>query len=988
MASLSGVSSSNVSSLYNSKNTISGLASGMDTEGMIEQLVQSYSQKITQLQQKNTKVEWKQEAYRSMISKLINISSKYTSYTSDTNLLSSSFFNTAATMAALGENKDKVSVSGKGTSDVVLNAVKQLATGARYQTKSNLDAGDGMSIEGEEVNMKDPITNGTMTGGLTLTYGGTRVTLSITADDWSEEDLAKLKDGKTSPADRAQMLANVLNKKLEDEKIGSSSASEKISISTDALGNILFDAKGNTGNAVYISGASGPLKDKLNIDIPSDVNVLNGQKSIVMKGVDADDFYEEVDAVSTISEKKFNINYNGTTKQIDGPKVEKDGDNYKINGKSVKADELAEKYAEALNEELDKKFGKNTISVTGKGGDEDFQLTFNLADTEHAKGATLLINTDAGDALGIGNTASNYLSTNSTLEKLLGDRFDKLLDEQGHAVKAELASTWNKGTYNERYFDKQGNELLKITKDKVINEDGKLYLKDAEGKKGELLLDLKGEEYDGEDFYVQADEDGTAPKRVVDFEINGEVVGSYGKDDKLSDLMFDINNNKNANVSVNFSKTSNSFVFTSKDTGKASRVDFGDGLASEMFAANADLSQKTKDVLEMDELKGKTFSLTTTTGKKVEFQFNSDNGSLQDMVNKINANLDNGLKASLNDKGVLEIKDKGGNIIGYTTNENDEVAGKLGSKYTAGQDAIVNVTVNGQDMTLTRSTNNIEIDGMTITAKDTFGYKKDENGNVTNEIDPSQKVTFQSSVDSDKIVDAIKGLITDFNEVMSEIKSAYSTMPYKKSDGTLANYEPLTEADMEGMSESAIQKYEEKAKQGILFNDRNLSGLYNSMLNVFSLSGEDGQVLKNMGITVNFSTTDGSSSIQLDEKKLRSYLETNLDDVQDLFTRSVDGGAATNGIMQNMKNQLDRYAGISGSTKGILVQEAGTPLYSLSLMDNNLQKQIDNTQTEIEKWQSKLSDRVDYYTSQFTRLELLINQMNSQSATLAGMMGG
>ena len=42
----------------------------------------------------------------------------------------------------------------------------------------------------------------------------------------------------------------------------------------------------------------------------------------------------------------------------------------------------------------------------------------------------------------------------------------------------------------------------------------------------------------------------------MDFEINGEVVGSYGKDDKLSDLMFDINNNKNANVSVNFSKTS------------------------------------------------------------------------------------------------------------------------------------------------------------------------------------------------------------------------------------------------------------------------------------------------------------------------------------------------------------------------------------------------------------------------------------------------
>ena len=259
---------------------------------------------------------------------------------------------------------------------------------------------------------------------------------------------------------------------------------------------------------------------------------------------------------------------------------------------------------------------------------------------------------------------------------------------------------------------------------------------------------------------------------------------------------------------------------------------------------------------------------------------------------------------------------------------------------------------------------------------------------MTNQIDPSQKVTFKSSVNSDQIVDAIKGLINDFNEVMSEVKSAYSTMPYRKSDGSFATYEPLTDADMEGMSESAIEKYEEKAKQGLLFNDRNLSGLYNGMMNVFSLTGEDGQILKNMGITVNFSSTDGSTSIQLNESKLRSYLETNLDDVQDLFTRSVEGGASSNGIMQNMKTQLDRYAGISGSTKGLLVQEARTPLYSLSLLDNNLQKQIDSTQTEIEKWQTKLSDRVDSYTSQFTRLELLINQMNSQSSMLAGMMGG
>ena len=71
-----------------------------------------------------------------------------------------------------------------------------------------------------------------------------------------------------------------------------------------------------------------------------------------------------------------------------------------------------------------------------------------------------------------------------------------------------------------------------------------------------------------------------------------------------------------------------------------------------------------------------------------------------------------------------------------------------------------------------------------------------------------------------------------------------------------------------------------------------------------------------------------------------------------------------------------------------MIQQAGTPLNSLSLLDNQWQKEIDNIGTQIEKWQDKLSSQVDRYTSMFTRLELLINQMNSQSSTLAGMLGG
>lgn len=143
-----------------------------------------------------------------------------------------------------------------------------------------------------------------------------------------------------------------------------------------------------------------------------------------------------------------------------------------------------------------------------------------------------------------------------------------------------------------------------------------------------------------------------------------------------------------------------------------------------------------------------------------------------------------------------------------------------------------------------------------------------------------------------------------------------------------------------------------------------------------------------MGITMDFSSTDGSSSITLDESKLRSMLDSDPDAVADLFTRSSEAGGASNGIMQGMKTQLDRYAGITGATKGILVQQAGTPLSSLTLMNNNWQNQIDGIYTDIEKWQDKLSAQVDKYTSMFSKLETLIYQMNSQSSTLAGLMGG
>lgn len=127
-------------------------------------------------------------------------------------------------------------------------------------------------------------------------------------------------------------------------------------------------------------------------------------------------------------------------------------------------------------------------------------------------------------------------------------------------------------------------------------------------------------------------------------------------------------------------------------------------------------------------------------------------------------------------------------------------------------------------MTLTRSSNTFDLDGMSITVSGTFTADTD-----------ADKVTFTSKTDTDTIVDAVKKMVEDLNAIIKEVKSAYSDMPLQQSDGS--SYEPLTDEDMADMSDSAIEAYEEKAKTGILFMDSDLSSLYNDLRNAITSSG-------------------------------------------------------------------------------------------------------------------------------------------------------
>lgn len=828
MASISSLmSSGSSSSIYGSRNSniISGLASGMDTEAMIEGMVQGYQQKITQLGQDRTMLQWQQSAYQSISDKLVEFSRKYMSYNSPaTNLFSASFFNNAILTSANGTYADLVSATGKSSSTIVLNAVAQLAEAARYtHDASGLDTSLG---KGEPVKLGEKQPLSTMSGSLTLEYGNKKVTL-----DFGELELFNKADGTLDTA----KFQTALQDKLKEQKITTSSgdqvsADTLIDVKVDSNGTVTLSDKKGAGNNVHFSGATGDLKNLVtSADAEGTSSFTLSTTEKVVK--------EDATKAEYLSGKSFTVTLNGQTKTFTLGEIDPSKGN------------LHEQVKQNLQEGLDKAFGKGKITVdmdtTGPG---EHSFSFSVSN-----GDTFRITSPVGEVLGLGeNGVTSYVDTGKTLGDLLGRTSD------GAGLNGLT-----------------GGELARAIGDvtEIKDKDGKVTSRvDSEGN----TVDEQG---------YRLDKDG---KRFQEYEltVNGVSIGKYNKDTALETVLNDINSNTEAGVSVSFSKTTNQFVFTAKETGAGGRVEIGGELGERLF-------------------------------------------------------------------GKVDVTDK--------------------DHYTAGQDAKFTATINGQKMEFSRSSNTFDLDGMSITLNGTFEVK-----------DGETPVTFSSKTDTDKIIDVVKTMVEDYNAIVSEVKKAYSDMPLEKSDGS--RYKPLTDEDKADMTESEIKAYEEKAKTGILFMDRDLSSLYSALRSAVAPGGSDGSFLRSIGIKTSYE--DGLTTLSLDENALREALEQNPDQVKDAFTKSKENGAASDGLMASIQKVTDRYAATTGATKGILIEKAGSKYSPSAALNNTLLEQMKDIDKQVDKWQAKMSDKVDYYTNKFTQLEMLIAQMNSQSSSLAGMMGG
>lgn len=288
----------------------------------------------------------------------------------------------------------------------------------------------------------------------------------------------------------------------------------------------------------------------------------------------------------------------------------------------------------------------------------------------------------------------------------------------------------------------------------------------------------------------------------------------------------------------------------------------------------------------------------------------------------------------------------------------------LGSEATKidARDAIIYYN----DVKYTSDSNTMTINGMTITAK----AKTDTDVNV------------EVSADTDAAYNTIKNFVKAYNELIDEMNKYYNEKD--------AGYDALTDDEKSKLSDTQIEKWEEKAKQGLLRRDDTLQTLLTNMRTTLNkgvtVTLSDGttktMTLSSLGIVTGDYSENGKLHIMGDaddedyatqENKLRAALESD-----DGIVGQIIGGTKDNpGVGTQMYNYLQKSMSRIEGTRSSMT------FYNDKTMDN----EIDDYDDEIDKWEEKLQNLEDKYYNQFSKMEAAMAKMQSQQSYLSSLFG-
>lgn len=697
-----------------------------------------------------------------------------------------------------------------------------------------------------------------------------------------------------------------------------------------------------TGNADTASRVSVLGVNKL----ATSATLISGEKktdsAITLGGISASDFSNKEIKTSNLSGTKLTFGtYSITDKQFTTEATftfptsyEKKLDNGKTETVTIDYTADSKDVVKQLNEALDSQ------GFLGKDGKSGIKFTLNGDQIQISQTPSI---TDKGKSYVIRETSSALKSLGFNSGKMNQDDIDNGISLD------EFNASSNKSSFEAAAITKQ--PLSGYLKGKSISVSYGGQTKNIE---------LIGDKEEIKDF--KAFKDSLQNKLDKAFG-SGKVTVGEGQNGSLTFTAKD--NKQTLQISADSKELQNALGITSTQSNKIStgsslwenRVKLGLG--------KYDTKEKLNDAL-------KNF---TVNGAKID-NITADT-TVDGLLTAINNNKDAGVTATYlgsENKFVLSSNEKGEGrkiTLGADPKDTTDAANLIfGGVSQDGTDGEMSILYNGVQTTITSSSNTFSIDGLDIRATNTFNT-----GSATAE----GGVSFTASADTEKVTETVKKFIEAYNAMIDEVRTQATTKPD-------SNYKPLTDDQKNEMNENSIKNWEDKAKEGILYNSSALKDLDNATQGIFSsmmMNGVSYDDLEKIGISFSDDYTAGGK-IVFDEEKFKTAMDSDPEKVSDLFT-------GTHGIVNTIDSTLStyatRYASKNGNSYGVLIEEAGSEKLSLTLTNNSIYKELKDMQETITNLQSQLSTEQDRYISQFTQMERLINQMNSQSSYLSQLGG-
>lgn len=440
-----------------------------------------------------------------------------------------------------------------------------------------------------------------------------------------------------------------------------------------------------------------------------------------------------------------------------------------------------------------------------------------------------------------------------------------------------------------------------------------------------------------------------------------DVKGAVKAETKLSELGF---TGDEASLNINTTDEDGNAVTKTVSLTKDSTVqDVVNALKDNGLNASFDANNGRIFVSSKNTGKAADFSLSSATTKLVEKK-DADGNVIKDSNGKPEME-----SVTLSGEEQVASKKLIG-LLGLDTDSSNTYGNKAAK--IDGRDAVI--VLNG--VKYTNTTNDFAINGLNISANGVTDDVADPDSTDLSSLNDSTAISINTTTDSQGIYDTVKDFLTEYNNIINEITKLYNA-------DSAGSYEPLTDDEKDKMSDTEIEKWETKIKDSLLRRDSSLSSVMNTMMTSMSqpieINGKSYSLssfgIQTLGYLNAAENEQNAYHIDGDED------DENTSGKQDKLMAAITSDPDT--VIEFMKQlSTNLYKSIDDQMQSNDLRSR-YKIYN----DKEMDKQYTNLTKTIKEWESKVSDKEDYYYKQFSNMETALAKLQSQTSSISSMLG-